>query len=300
MREPFLIYSKKLIKQVFDNIIILPIIDIMSIHLIFETEELDVDKNILLQFEYFRNLLDMQPDNIKITNVNIILFKILVHMIQNNDVIKDIAILSDFLGHDSECKPLADCKCAIEQCNKIALNTNYCEQHTCIVKDCENGIDSNKYCFFHKCKICKNIKYDNFDYCLMHKCIINDCHYSKELGLDMCISHKCYKDKCSNQRMQPFAYCVTHKCRIKDCGSLNNNHDYCYEHVCIKTACSNKRLSNAYFYCKNHMCMIHGCEYPCGNICQLCDFHRCSYKDCTKMKVYTNLFCENHTKESNS
>lgn len=48
------------------------------VHLIFDDKEIEVDRNILMQFDYFRSLLEISPDNIKITNVNIKLFKVLI------------------------------------------------------------------------------------------------------------------------------------------------------------------------------------------------------------------------------
>lgn len=142
-----------------------------TVHLIFDTKELDVDRNILLQFDYFQNLLEIAPDNIKINNIDIELFQILIKMIENNNLIKDIVHLCDFLGHNNICEPLNEYKCKTNNCHKISFNKTFCECHKCAVEECNVGhADEYKYCYAHKCIInfCDNIRY-NYYYCITHK-----------------------------------------------------------------------------------------------------------------------------------
>lgn len=92
-------------------------------------------------------------------------------MLEAEDLIKDIANLADFLGHDGGCKSLHEYKCNVLSCNKIALNKTFCEQHKCSVEWCDAGDEYFEYCKEHTCKYsgCVYRCMEFNKYCKSHK-----------------------------------------------------------------------------------------------------------------------------------
>lgn len=248
-----------------------------TIHLIFNTEEIDVDKNILLQFDYFRSILEIESDNIKVNHISIKLFKILICMLETeNDLVKDIANLSDFLGHDGGCKSLADFKCTIENCNRIALNKIFCELHKCAAEGCYYGDKLHKYCVDHRCNTlkCENIKCNKF-YCVDHRCITNECSKERNKDSDVCYSHKCPIPNCKNHALVYNGHCATHKCKVKVCNSGHDTNIYCNYHGCRIPYCQNLTYGWS-AYCQNHKCLVLYCTDKCNQDNPYCILHKYS------------------------
>lgn len=248
----------------------------MSVHLIFDTETIVINRNTLLQFGYFRNLLEISPDYIKITNVNVDLFKILIKMLENNNLIKEIAQLSDFLDHDGGCEQLSEFKCHVQSCNKISLNKSFCEQHKCVVDLCQGGqINDLKYCIDHICKcsfeMCNDMQY-NSNYCIKHKCVVNDCHIECIEGFTLCYSHRCHMIVCPNKVIEMRYFCEIHICKMNEC-HIGTKYIYCNYHRCTKNNC-NKQKCNYYAYCIDHICKYLGCSKLCIVSSDYCQMHK--------------------------
>lgn len=213
------------------------------INLIFDNEEIDVDKDTLMKFEYFRNLFEISENNIKIENIDADIFKVLICMMKyESDIVEKAAILSDFLGCKTVCQSLINYRCAIVGCNNISLNKLYCVWHKCKVDGCIGGNSNHGYCNMHRCIYakCENIKYINFQYCILHKCSIDECVYGATLNYKFCSDHSCYSDYCPNEQWIGNIYCYTHLlehnggssniCRAMGC----NNVKYRWGLYCVK------------------------------------------------------------------
>lgn len=221
-----------------------------TVHLIFDTQEIDVDRNILLQFDYFRSLLEISPDNIKMNNVDVKLFIFLIQMLETKNLVKKIANLSDFLGHDGGCDSLVDYKCKITNCNKISLNKTFCIIHGCAVEGCISGDEYHKYCSKHKCenKNCEN----------------------QSIGNKSCIMHKCKADGCDNLGVN--VYCAQHKCLYGICENMCLFSNYCNDHGCAVPYCRYHSIESSKF-CGMHKCCIDQCINERMKEFIVCEFH---------------------------
>lgn len=225
-----------------------------TVHLIFDDEELDVNKDILMKFDYFRNLFDISQDNIKINNIDITTFKQLISMWDNEANEKNIMTLADFLGCNSLCKSMTNYKCGLLTCNKIALNGSFCDCHKCSVEGCENG-SAHKYCLSHKCGTygCTNIHIEKGLYCINHTCSIDMCINYSISDYVFCREHKCLIGTCPNVKSYYSCFCETHICAYLGCtkGAPNK---YCSSHICVVANCFNVRSSEK--LCKEHSCKV--------------------------------------------
>lgn len=285
----------------------------MSVKLIINDEEIIVNRTILIQFDYFKDLLEIESDNITINYVDVKLFKILIWMLeQNTDIVRDVAILADFLGHEGGCKSLIEYKCNIINCNNMAFDKTYCKLHLCTADGCKLG-GLMKYCTIHRCVHdgCMNIKsagtYSSF--CISHKCVVENCSGEKFLDYNFCRHHKCSEDECPKMYSKS-KYCITHACASKGC--LNGGKTkYCYFHICKSGDCNNEKLKDCN-YCVVHkcafrkckmlivtFCSIHNinrnrCPQDCFFKCYVCEKHKCIMGDCSNGKSSGYDVCGSH------
>lgn len=184
------------------------------IHLTIDNHNFTVSKQTLEKFDFFKGLLEIQQNNLILDNINPITFSNMISTMENKDIIKDIAILSDQLGLNYENPYLDKYICAKNKCNNLALKNAYCNLHTCQYENCKNQtLKGYKYCYLHKCwrHRCNNIALPR--YCEVHKCIVLGC---QDLAL-------------------PY-YCDNHKCEVYGCTKIKLNLDldlgcpYCEMH----------------------------------------------------------------------
>lgn len=290
----------------------------VEVKLIFDNKKIYVDKSILMNFEYFRNLFEIQDNNIKVDNINYDLFKILILMYQNDkDINKELAILADYLNSDKICNSLIDFKCTRNGCEKIATNKKFCEIHTCKAIDCDRG-DENKYdyCIIHRCKFYDCNEFAISKYCANHKCSIVNCQHAIYFNFKVCANHKCIMYDCGNKTVTESYYCENHKCKVTTCvtGALDI---YCEKHICSYLGgCKNERLKGSK-YCVAHKCIIKNCNSPCALSCTIhecykykcpkdctynclgCRSHTCCQYTCTNLRMTDSKFCEEHSEPKN-
>lgn len=118
------------------------------VHLIVDNEEFDVSRTTLEKAHFFRGLLEIESDNIKVENVSPVLFKTLITILEMKDnSANDLAILYEYLGFEEKCELLSNYKCKIVNCGGKRFNYHYCVDHKCIENQCLYG---NKACTNHK------------------------------------------------------------------------------------------------------------------------------------------------------
>lgn len=259
-----------------------------KVHLIFDNEELDVDKEVLLKFEYFENLFEIAHDNIKIDNIDPRIFKILILLLENEtkDVTKDIAVLSDFLGCKTVCKPILEYKCKTSNCNRISLNKTHCELHKCKFEGCYSGSSKSSYCYTHGCQHtgCKDKIIENSRYCVKHKCGSYMCKNIVSSYYNVCKSHirQCKVPLCPNicSLKKMFGgtfvvyYCEEHTCTFPTCDELSiNGSSFCSLTNKFRKECSSNCPCRKCIVCVNHRCTKHMCPNAQLENSQLCQKH---------------------------
>lgn len=124
-------------------------------------------------------------------------------------------------------EPLTEAEnCKYNNCTKLqGPGSNYCVNHTCVLKSCDKKIGSStlKCCLAHKCQICNE-----------HVGMIN---------------------------MEELCYCFNHLCNFDNCKDKKHlNFSYCSKHICILPFCNEKVSSNMSNSCHEHKYLM--CDDP--------------------------------------
>lgn len=123
------------------------------IHLIIQKEDFYVPKNVLNQSRYFRNLLEIQENDIEIENISPLIFRNLIALLTSDiNIQKEVAILYDFLDIEGRLYFINQYHCSMENCDKILLNGGFCVFHKCIHDGCQlKKMHKKNYCHIHAC-----------------------------------------------------------------------------------------------------------------------------------------------------
>lgn len=130
-----------------------------SIHLTIKDKKFYVSKDVLLKFDFFRGLFEVQENDLVLDDdICPDTFKIILDMQQGNNILLNVAMLCDKLGLNQKNPQLQEYTCHEENCSKLSLN--------------------EKFCVIHKCShlLCSNLKKDNLLYCDKHTCNEKKCH----------------------------------------------------------------------------------------------------------------------------
>lgn len=287
-----------------------------QVHVIVDNEKFDVLRQTLEKASFFKGLLEIENDNIKVENISPILFRTLITILEMKDnSARDLAILYEYLGFDEKCELLINHKCVIENCNNMHLLGKYCELHRCHIEECANiKIGNSNYCITHKCSLCESMMIDK-GCCDTHKCINEDCSFPRKnihsnfcnacncdielcteqklKNSNVCKEHKCMGEGCKFNIVDGFKFCSSCKCSVAHCPNIkyirgNFYWGFCLEHKC--NLCNNKRSGEN--YCKDHLCEIDFCELAKQANTNCCSRHKC--KKCN-VKVMNNYdLCEYH------
>lgn len=215
--------------------------------------EFEVDVELLSKFDFFQGILELQDGGPIILDMCPYTFKNVIDVIQQKDIINDVAIICDAWGLKEKSELLKKYQCKNKECSNFALEISmYCNLHICHAENCFNGQkDGSDYCCDHTCQkgLCKHYVLV-FNFCDIHKCSVADCGNVKYNDL-YCIDHSC--QKCGNF-VSFGSYCDLHRC-AKDlcCYGKFAKFDYCSDHRCINLDCKNPRIPGGIycFKCKN-------------------------------------------------
>lgn len=247
-----------------------------QINVIVQGTQFKVSKELLEKSGYFKDLFETYDDNIEIDVVNPETFQIILSILDDHDIGKEIAFGIDFFRIEGNTNLIKSYLCNFEGCEIIMLNEKYCENHRCI--SCSAGKFKGNYCKEHvcpisncinevsceqhKCKECDSaVHYDNsniYSYCIGHKCVAINCDSIIQLG-ECCYSHKCNNYYCDNIKYDKYDLCIKHKCAYGSCNKevddsyYNNDHHLCTIHKCSdNNDCSNLVFENSK-YCYLHL-----------------------------------------------
>lgn len=145
--------------------------------------------------------------------------------------------------------------------NKEGIYVGYCNDHSCICKDCWAKPDRDAMCPYHFVKMicsvegCTDLCAQAYDYsfqgeipvyplCYIHKCSVTQCNdiavmYASQKGDYTCLHHQdtlCLM--CFGYRVEGRDYCVNHLCSVCK-GPLYRNGRVCVSCKCSVRSCKN-------------------------------------------------------------
>lgn len=132
-------------------------------------------------------------------------------------------------------------KCSIEECRKLRSKGLYCNQHMCLIKECDKMQASNGvFCISHKCAQlgCQALRFYTSDNCAKHACFDHECKGVRLHGSKWCINHLCKKEDCKFKGCD--GYCPLHKCAVEGCMKPRRTEwktRYCSAHGCAVNKC---------------------------------------------------------------
>lgn len=240
-----------------------------QINVIVKGTKFQVNKELLEKSGYFKDLFEIYDDNIEIDVMSPETFQIILLILEDYDIGKEIAFAIDFLRIEGNINLIKSYTCNYKGCDIIMLNEKYCDAHKCIVCNegkfkggyCEEHVCSilnceNKVpCKRHTCKYCEAVVFHDdtnvHDFCGLHKCKKLNCKggtYQK-----YCYNHVCHV--CSNAKYEDYSYCVEHKCSHLSCNEQSIDDYYDEIHLCGKHKCKecNKPIFENSSYCYYHL-----------------------------------------------
>lgn len=273
-----------------------------QVNLIVKGKLFTVPRYLLEKSGYFKDLFEIQDDNIEINTISPEIFQIILLMLVDDNIGKELAHLLDYLRIDEQFDLIKQYYCGIDNCLQIMYNEKYCDKHRCTL--CSDKRVKSTYCQHHVCKIpeCDNqrpckihtckphvyIECDNTIYynengisqvCRDHKCILNNCLNVCEINTDYCKKHKCKFSNCDREKYIEYTKydcCIEHKCQYKDCNEINPYPDmaYCSKHLC----------QSEIRYCLNGV----------SKKSRFCDRCICSVDSCKNERATDSYYCHTH------
>lgn len=258
------------------------------IHVIIGDRKFDVERSVLEEYDHFKNMFEIGIENntIELDYVSPKLFQMLMWMAEGDELIKEVAMLADFLGSNNIYDSLKRYKCKRDSCNRICINNKFCIIHECVIEGCTHMcLLDYKYCNYHKCDKykCPEMRnnHENY-YCKQHMCSVENCKNGKtSWGGKWC------------------DVCEFHKCKIQECGKVSIvNNGFCVNHKCVLDKCNKLVVDDLYSYCGKHKCKVVKCNnhkyYNYEYISDFCDDHLCNHIGCFRKRLLDGKFCRNH------
>lgn len=120
------------------------------VHLTVKGEKFAVPRDILLNSAHFKQLLDIQDNNLDIQNIDPLWFKLMIlELTETLDVKQEMAKLCDFLVLDKQINVISELYCKMENCNRVAGDDKYCIVHKCDIEGCVNRKMRGYFCVQH-------------------------------------------------------------------------------------------------------------------------------------------------------
>lgn len=144
-----------------------------TINLTVEGKEFNISRELLEKSDYFKGLLDIQDNNLVITDISAKDFKLLIYLLESPDsVMERVADLFDYLGFKHDCVSFKKYHCLARGCERLGGFSSYyfCTEHYCRTPDCLfEVVKGSDYCIHCKCanEGCKDLAI--FHYCNNHK-----------------------------------------------------------------------------------------------------------------------------------
>lgn len=150
----------------------------MLVNLTVEGKEFTISRELLEKSDYFKGLLDIQDNNLVITDISAKDFKLLIYLLESPDsVMERVADLFDYLGFKHDCVSFKKYHCFARECDKLGGFSSYyfCKEHKCRTVDCLfEVVKGSEYCVHCKCvkEGCKELATSH--YCVNHKGVFNE------------------------------------------------------------------------------------------------------------------------------
>lgn len=230
------------------------------IHLIIKGEEFYVPKTILEKAGLFKDLLEIQSNDLEIDNIDPLIFRILILILEDEiHLKKEIASLCDYINLNKKIDLIADCYCIKNRCNNISLNNEYCALHKCGVENCNKDNEGKFYCMYHMCPVdgCGKIKRKENHYCDMHKCHVLKCN-EKLIYKKYCTFHVKNSYNCNDCKKLVYCACEIHSCSYFDDSNTKcrmaiiPNFKFCGIHKCKYAECDKSVVDLWCPFCKKH------------------------------------------------
>lgn len=293
-----------------------------KINIKIDGETISVPKEIILQSDYLKGMLDYSTDDIELKNVDAKIFKLIMLLLEINKTIpkEKVAQIYDFLGFDNKLDFIKEFYCKQSHCKGISLTKSYCNNHRCLVENCHSvkftlGNQQYNYCEHHICMepSCTQPRL-NSKYCESHKnaypiCAASGCGYLLKNKKKYCKEHICGIDigndiLCNNLKVNKI-YCIEHACSMIGCTQRRDTirdgfrikfKNYCYEHTCPTLispteTCENSKECNRK-YCHDHTCVVSDCgleRSAVNNYKNHCCMHLCQAGNCDNIAKYSKF-----------
>lgn len=272
------------------------------IHITLNGTDFDIPKDILLESDFFRGMLDIEENNLVIDNpeISVDILKTLLMMVSDeNGLTKELAKLYDMLGFDNRYKTIKYYYCTIGGCTKICKIGKICNIHKCTKETCVERKWKNLYCKRHTCIIanCNNQTYENEYYCCVHiKCTVENCikHIKRDKHgpfiASYCYIHACIAEYCYDIKYSNSNYCFQHLCIVDECKDIRVDKYFCSLHQ----ICSEKNCGTSRGWCR----MYSNGDCPNTNVIGYCSIHECRMDRCTNhISNIDGSLCEQHLNE---